>query len=201
MNRFGYSSRLGYDDKYNEQEVVQSTSPMQYRLDTNQSYNNNQCFNSSGNGARIDYRGNGISLPMKTCANSSQAPEVVDIESILTNRNMKLSKLSKNGANKIDVTKVKLNNLPECNDYTNSSASRLTNPPQTYREIGINRFVNLVTNPQLPLFWDFAVSSRLEATDNYHGEIPESWVADASLPNINSPFPAQSCSTSYCPNM
>ena len=46
-------------------------------------------------------------------------------------------------------------------------ASRLSYPPFNYREAPIDRFYNLPTPAQEPIFYDFAVNTKLDAKDNY----------------------------------
>ncbi len=199
MNRIGHSGRSIYDEQAYDDKILQTTSPMQYQLNPERVYNENYCASNNGAGPRSGYYGNGISLPVTNRPAVAQASEVTDIESILTNRNMRLSKLSSEGANKIDVTKMKLKNMDACGNYLNSVSSRLSFPAANYRDAGINRFYDPIHIANQPLFWDFAANTRLEATDNYHGVNSETWAVDPSLPNPNASPPFNCMSMKYCP--
>jgi hypothetical protein len=69
-----------------------------------------------------------------------------------------------------------------CNDFLDPIASHLTNPPQNYREMAINRFYDLPTHPQANIFWDFAVNTHLESIDNYREPIKKLMPFDPALP-------------------
>lgn len=179
MNRIGYFSRLGYDqDCSYRDKVAESTGPLEYMLDTNKIYNCNSCQSTFG--PRGTY---GDALPEFSPAALSQAPEVVNIESILTNRNVKLSKCRRDGTNPIDVTKMKLKNTRVCNDYLSPESSRLSYPAANYRDVGINRFYNLPKNPQEPIYWPDYENTTLQLKDNFFDRIPEIWSNVPSLPS------------------
>jgi hypothetical protein len=183
MNRFGYSSRLGYDkDCAYEDQLAESTGPLQYTLDTNRIYSCDGCLSTLG--PRSGVGGYGVSTPVNNRPALSQAPELVNIESILSNRNVYKSRCKKDGANPIDVTKFPVKHARVCNDYLNPMASKLSYPPANYRDVGINRFYNLRKNPQNlgTIYFDIATNTRLEATDNFFDEIPEQWDVNKSLP-------------------
>ena len=160
---FGYSSRLGYDTCSYDDKINQSVSPMDYYLDVNRSYNCNQCFSSLG--VRSSYGGNSVSTYTGFPVATSQS--LVDIESVLSNRNMKLSKCRNAEVNRINVNKLRLKNLENCNKFLDPTASRLTLPVANYRDIAINRFYDLQQNPQNNIYWDNAINSSLELKDNY----------------------------------
>ena len=181
MNRFGYSARLGYDQDCSYQDrLKESTGPLQYVMDSNRIFNCDACLSTFG--PRTSVMGFGVSTPIENIPAISQAPELVNIESLLSNRNVKTSKCKKDGVNPVDVTKFPVKHPRICNDYMNPMASRLSYPPANYRDVGINRFYNLRKNPQINIFYDYAANTRLEAKDNFLDEIPESWDVTPTLP-------------------
>jgi hypothetical protein len=177
---FGYSSRLPYDGCAYDDRLHESTGPLKYVLDPNRIYNCDACLSTLG--PRSGNQGYGVSMPTPNKPAVSQDGNMVDIESILSNRNVPSSRCRKNGLNPIDVTKFKVIDPKVCNSFLNPLSSRLTNPPATYRDAGINRFYNLNKNPQLNIYWDAASNSVLEATDNFNGFIPQIWADYPSLP-------------------
>ena len=176
MNRFGYSSRLGYEgDCAYADKLTESTGTLQYMLDSNKIYNCNTC--STTMGPRSGRMGVGGNIPVDNRAGVAQSPEIVNIESVLLNRNVRTSKCKKDGANPIDVTKFKTKNPIVCNDYLDPMSSKLSYPAANYRDVGINRFYNLRKNPQNinTIYWDNRVNTTLEIKDNYYSEDPECW--------------------------
>lgn len=159
----GHSSRLGYDECAYNDRLNESVSPLSYKLSQNYIQNCNQCLSTLG--PRSSYMGQGVSTSVGFPPATSQA--LVDVESILTNRNLKTTKCRRDGVNPIDVTKFKLQNQRLCNDYLNPLSSRLTNPAANYRDMATNRFYNLNKNPQAVIFYDFSVNTQLEAKDNF----------------------------------
>jgi hypothetical protein len=181
MNRIGYSSRLGYDGPCSYKDKLQeSTGPLDYMLDANSTFNCSGCLSTLG--PRSGYRGFGVSTPVTNRPGLSQSPEITDIESLLTNRNVKMSKCKKDEVNPIDVTKFKLKNPKVCNKFLDPMSSRLSYPPANYRDVGIDRFYNLNKNPQAHIFWPWEENTVLTLLDNFHDEIPEVWDIDPSLP-------------------
>lgn len=166
---FGHSSRLSYDDGVYEDKVKESTGSLQYRLSPDQMHNCNQCLSTLGpRGGR-----HGVSKLGTTGYAASQ--DLIDVDSVLSNRNVKKSKSSLYGVNPVDLTKHKLSHARVCNNYLNPEASRLSYPASTYRDMPINRFYNLPKDPQANIFWNFAVNTRLEATDNHKPDVPVPW--------------------------
>jgi len=167
---FGHSSKLIYDNPYGtngESEYRtfyrQSTGPLINKLDTNRIYNKNQCFTAYG--PISSYMGNGVSTVKGQPPAASQ--QLTDMESILTNRNVLLSKSYKSNLNPINVTKFKNKDLGECTNILDPVSSRLTHPAFNYKEIPISRFYNLNQNPQNVIFWNFEVNTKNEARDNF----------------------------------
>lgn len=194
---FGVSTRLGYDESTFRDRTQESVSPLEYRLNTNQSFNCNSCLSTLG--PRSGPRGYCASSPLKYKTPApAQEPEVVNIESILTNRNVYTSKNRRNEINPLNPTKFYTPNPRICNSTLNPVSSRLTLPPASYREIAINRFYDLNKNPQANIFWDGAVNSTLQAKDNYVEEVPDIWSPYVSEPHEDKEKP--SCRTvKQCP--
>lgn len=160
----GHSSLLPYDECAYQARIQTSTDPLLYKLDENQIYNKNQCF--SGFGPRPSYMGNGVS----TIAGQpvAAAQKLIDVDSVLSNRNVVASKCKSGNMNPLNITKLQQQNLGRCNHYLDPVASRLTNPAFNYREAPIDRFYNLNQNPQIPIFWNFSKNTSLEAKDNFN---------------------------------
>jgi hypothetical protein len=159
----GHSARLSYDCCAYDDKLTESTGPIGYRLNDIQMHNCSQCLSTLG--PRSSLMGQGVSTTIGHPVATAQ--KVVDVESILSNRNMKTSKCRRDQVNTIDVTKFDNKNLGICDDFLNPLSSRLTYPAQTYRDIAVNRFHNLNQNPQLNIFYDFAINTTLEAKDNH----------------------------------
>lgn len=174
----GHSSRLIYDECAYQARTQERTDPMLYKLNPNSIHNCNQCLSTLG--PRSSYMGQGVSTtgghPVATAQNE------VDVESILTNRNLPLSKCRNGEVNPINVTQYGLKHLPTCTSYLDPMASRLSYPPFNYREAPINRFYNLPQNPQEPIFWDFAANTRLDAKDNYVFDVVQLKKSDPTHP-------------------
>lgn len=178
---FGYSTRLAYDECAYSDKLSESVGPLEYRMNSNRIYNCEACLSTLG--PRSGFMGHGVSLPVQNDVAVSQAPDVVNIESILTNRNVPTSRCRRNAVNPIDVTKIRVQNPRICNDFLNPLSSRLSYPPSNYRDTGINRFYDLNKNPQANIFWNFAVNSTLEARDNYLPTVPVLWDDSPTRPH------------------
>lgn len=175
---YGHSGRLGYDSCFIEDDIAQSVSPLLYRLNPNQIDNCEACLSVFG--PRGSHNGYGVSTTVGH--RTSPAQDLVDVESILSNRNIIASKCKDGKVNDIDVTKFQLQHARTCNDYMDPIATHLTNPPQNYREMAINRFYDLPTHPQANIFYDFSVNTKLEAIDNYVEKVPALMKYDPTLP-------------------
>ena len=178
---YGVSSRLRYDENYVNDRVVQSTGPIQSTMDPNRISNCNKCTPTAGAGARPSHNGWQDNLPV-SMANNSPAQQVTDIESVLTNRNVKKTRGKTGGLNPVDVLKYKTYNNTTCGKGLDPVYSTLSFPKQFYRELSINRFYDLNINPQANIYWNDSIDSRLEAKDNYNYPYPYSINYDASLP-------------------
>lgn len=195
---FGHSSRLGYDRCYFEDELAQSVGPLLYKLNPNQIDNCEACLSVFG--PRSGHNGYGDSTTVGH--RTAPAQDLVDVESILLNRNVIASKCKDGKVNDIDVTKFKLQHARICNDFLDPVASHLTNPPANYREMAINRFYDLPTHPQANIFWDFSVNTQLEAKDNYRERVPKYMKSDPALPRefVGKNKPCANGYSQACPN-
>jgi hypothetical protein len=174
----GHSSRLGYDDCAYDDKLKESTSALKYRLSTFQADNCDSCLSVLG--PRGKY---GVSTTTGDRTAHSQA--LTDVESVLSNRNMKKTKCRRGGVNEVNVNDYSLKHARICNDYLNPMSSKLSYPPSNYRELSINRFFDLPQNPQETIFWDGAVNTRLEARDNHLPRIPKPKDQSDTLPHLN----------------
>lgn len=174
----GVSSRLIYDKCYIDDDIAQSVGPLLYTLNPNRINNCNACLSVFG--PRSGHNGYGVSTT--TGHNTANAQKLVDIETILSNRNVVSSKCKDGKVNDIDVTKFQLQHARVCNDFLDPLSTHLTNPPTTYREMGINRFYDLHTQPQAVIYWDGAVNTQLESKDNYMERVPRIAPIEPSLP-------------------
>lgn len=174
----GISSRLGYDETAYADRVKESVSPMIYSLEPIKYTHEKSCVSQFG--PRSNYNGVGVSTVSEE--RSLPIPDLTDLESILTNRNIPLSKAGMGNTNMLDIKSVKLNHINECNSFLNTEPSMLTYPPRTYRGMSINRFIDLPRNPQAVIYWDNSINTTLEAKDNYKTKIPVVKNYDPSLP-------------------
>ena len=191
---FGQSTRLYYDNDCANDHTEQSTAPFQSIVDPNRAKNCNQCL--SLNGPRSGHNGWGNNIPIAN-PGIDPAQELIDIDSIMSNRNVKTTRSKRGMVNDIDVFKFKTYDSKLCDKGLDPLSSILTYPKQLYREMSINRFYDLNMNPQMNIYWDQAVNSQLEAKDNYKPPYPysvENWDAlPTELQGHNTP-----CNT-ICP--
>jgi len=174
----GHSSRLGYDRCFIDDDIAQSVSPLLYTLNTNRINNCDACLSVFG--PRSGHNGYGVSSTVGHTTTPSQ--DLVDVESVLLNRNVVASKCRDGKVNDIDVTQFRLQHARTCNDFLDPVATHLTNPPQNYREMAINRFYDLPTPPQAVIYWDSAVNTQLESKDNFFEKQPFLRAFDPTLP-------------------
>lgn len=187
---YGNSSRLQYDTSYIIDSEEQSTAPLASVLDPNRVKNCNQCL--SLNGPRASHNGWGDSIPI---ANPGLTPaqQLTDIDSIMTNRNVKASRDKNGGVNPIDLNKFKLYDASTCGKGLDPLSSLLTYPKQLNRETSINRFYDLNINPQKNIYYSWTTNSQLEARDNY--KIPYPYFLDENsedLPQVREGFQSMS---------
>ena len=176
----GHSSRLGYDRCAYDDKLAESVSPLLYKLNPTSVNNCNSCLSVFGPRPTNGSRSYGVSSI--TGHVTAQAQQLVDVESILSNRNVIASKCKDGMVNDIDVTKFNLQHARTCNDFLDPIATHLTNPPANYRGMSINRFYDCHKNPQQNIFWDFAINTKLEAKDAYKERIPKMISFDPARP-------------------
>jgi hypothetical protein len=166
---FGLSTKLQYDPCFITDDTEQSTQPLLSILDPNRVKNNEQCLSTLG--PRAGHNGYGDNIPIEN-PGLTPAQELVDIDSIMSNRNVKQSRCKNGNVNPIDVFKFKTYDSKECNSFLNPLETINSDPKQNYREISINRFYDLNINPQVNIYYDGAVNTQLEAKDNYANPYP-----------------------------
>ena len=166
---FGLSTKLQYDPCYINDDIEQSTQPLLSILDPNRVKNNEQCLSTLG--PRAGHNGYGDNIPIQN-PGLTPAQDLVDIDSIMSNRNVKQSRCKSGNVNPIDVLKFKTYNSKECNSFLNPLETINSVPKQNYREMSINRFYDLNINPQVNIYYDGAVNTQLEAKDNFSNPYP-----------------------------
>jgi hypothetical protein len=126
------------------------------------------------------------------------AQELTDIDSIMKNLNVKASRDKRGMVNTIDVFKFKTYDTKLCDRGLDPLSSIATYPKQLYREMSINRFYDLNKNPQVNIFWNWAVNSQLEAKDNYENPYPYFLDNDDTLPTAIQGKPCKTGCKSTC---
>jgi hypothetical protein len=159
----GYLTRNKYDNDITNNNTKQSKEPLNYILDTNRIYNNNTCFSSYG--PNLDYMGEGVSEYKKYGAQNN-----IDIDSIMSKRNIKYKK---DGVNPINVNNIKRINHPRCDIQLETQYTKITDSPMFSKGVAINRFFTPINNPQNNIFYNWEENTRLTAKDNYVFEPPE----------------------------
>jgi len=169
----GHFSRLGYENPNTYKEkVMESTSPLKYKLCPNQIYNKDRCFSLYG--PRLDHMGYGDSIPETNMYATAQS--LIDVDTVFSNRNVKISKNRLGKVNPINpVNELKVQNATICNNKLDPQYSLDEYPKSNYRGMETNRFYNLLHDPQENIFWNFAINSQLEAIDNFVPSIPKLW--------------------------
>ena len=182
---YGTSSKLVYDFPYIKDRTQQSIEPLFHQINPNFSTNVNGCNCTNGGSLRPSHNGIGASLPVGTNKNSAaiaQQPPIVDLESVFYNLNLKNDKSKKGNLNPVNLNKIQLYNEPICNNFLTPQNSLMEVPRQLYKEISINRFYNLNTNPQKNVYYDGAVNTRLESSDNFQTMLPYQLTDDMTFP-------------------
>lgn len=200
--QFGHSSKLIYDQNAYADKLSESVAPVAYKLNPNQIASCSACLSTQGPRSSLGAHSFGVSAA--SLQNPAPLLQLVDVDSILSSRNVLQSKTKSGRVNPIDVSKFKLQHPRICNSFLDPLATHLTNPPQNYRGMSINRFYNLHKPAQANIFYDFAINTKLEAIDNYRERIPRIIKYDPTLPAElrdpkNNPFGYTSCprTTSY----
>ncbi len=189
----GHSSRIPYDECYYPSRLYISTGPMGYYLDPNKIKNNNECLSTFG--PRGSHNSFGVSTALKNI-NMFPAPaqQLVDVESILHNINVKMSKCRENMLNPIGVRQVASYKYDQCNahelpekseiihpqgirgttreEFLDPEYTHLSAPPFDYKEIAMNTFYDQYLNSMSNIWYPFEKNTRLEAKDGYIIQIP-----------------------------
>lgn len=160
MSAIGESTNLIYDECAYNDRVTESTSPMLYRLNPQSVHNCNTCLSDLG-----PRSSSGVSTTVGSTVAEKQ--KSIDIENILSNRNVRPSKCKHGKVNTADLNSYSLKHARICDNTLNPISSRLTHPSKNYKGMTINRFYDLHKNPQAPIYWNSAANTRLEARDNY----------------------------------
>ena len=174
-------TRLNYDNSSYQEKIERSIKPGLYNL--SQPYNDcSDCGTVIPNDPYLRYQNYGPS----TCTMKTAVDDLNELNGL----NYKNSKCNKDAyqPNTYNSTgcKPKTNLKPrECAKPTESS--RISNPPCTLKETGINRYDPLLWNPQekaLEVFDRIPVNYRMVAKDNHVPliEIPQD-------PNLFKPIP------------
>jgi len=174
----GHSSRLPYDGCAYPDRLMESTDPLSYRLNKNYIHNCNRCLNNNGAGPRSQTLGFGDSTIFEV--GHAPANDLVDVDSITKNLNVKTSKCKRGHINPVNLTKMKHQDHDLCGNYNHPEFSRLSYPASNYRDVSVNRFFNLHHDPQETIFYDMRHNTRLEAKDNFVFKIDKSWQERAS---------------------
>lgn len=159
----GHFARPKYDTCAYPEDLYQSTSPYEYTMNTDRIHNCNGALTVFG--PRSSLYGAGVSTPRGDQIAAAQ--QYVDIDSVLSNRNVPLGKCKRSKLNPIDVTKIKTQNLPVSDDYLDAQHTKMTDPAMYYRGVSVNRFYEVLKDPQANIFYDWAIDSNLEMRDNY----------------------------------
>jgi len=171
----GHSSRLSYDGCAYNDRLKESTGPLGYKIATDQIYNCKSCLPIGATSARASNNGIGNDVSRTSKTGFAPKQDLIDVDSIMSNRNVKLSKCKSGKTNPIDLTKMQKYDQPYCDNMLDRDSSRLSHPATSYKGVPINRFYNLPNDPQANIFWNGAVNSKLEAKDNHQFNIVKPW--------------------------
>jgi hypothetical protein len=167
----GQFTRLPYDKCAYPDRLQESTDPLNYKLNIDQIYNCDRCLSTYG--PRSSLRGHGVNIYKDAKYDESQ--DMVDLESILSNRNVKGSQCKSGKVNPINPLNSKLYNTQLCSNKLDPEYTRLMYAG-TNRDANINRFYNTIHNAQDNIFWNFEINSSLELKDNHHPHVPRLWL-------------------------
>lgn len=164
----GHFSKQKYDKCAYPDDLYDSTSPYKYVMNSDKIYNCNGCLTTFG--PRGNLMGAGVSSQTGNVIAASQ--QNIDVDSVMSNRNVHLSRCKKGKLNPVNITKIKTKHLPVCNDYLDAQHSRMTDSAMFYRGSAVNRFHDLNKDPQANIFYDWAINTSLDASDNFIPDIP-----------------------------
>jgi hypothetical protein len=175
----GNFNRLSYDNCAYEDRIQKSTDPLNYRLSVDQIYNSDRC-NSIYGPRNSTYGCSTIGSP-----GYAVSQNMVDVESVLTNRNVKASKSrSSDRVNPINPTIMKGTHAQICGNKLNPEYTRLSFSSKNYKGMSVNRFYDTIHDPQANIFYDFARNTTLESKDNFIPQISQPWNQSAALPVV-----------------
>ncbi len=164
----GYFSRTRYDNCAYPDDLSTSTGTYEYTMNPDRIHNCNGCLTSFGPKSGL----NGAGVSNLSGDVIAAAQDNVDIDTIMSNRNVPLSKCKRGKVNPVNLNKIKTTNVPICNDYLDMQHTKMSDPAMFYRGAPLNRFYDLNKDPQANIFYDFAVNTRLEAKDNFFPKMP-----------------------------
>lgn len=189
----GNFTRMKYDNGAYEQEQKTGNYSYDYNTSSNKIANCNRCLSLSG---PLSDFGNGGSVSTPINIGYSEKNDLVQLESVLYGRNVK-DEYATRGMNPINPVEWDAKYVPQtCDNKLRNSNTRLMSNLPPYRGTRINRFYNLIHNPQRDIFWDFAENTDLEMKDNYVPEIPIPMNNDGLLPNPNNKQSQTYCTSS-----
>ena len=163
----GYFSNQRYDKNTTINDIKQSVNPYTYVSDINSRNNSNQ--KTFLYGGRPSFQ-SGVSNMVGNAPATSQ--QNVDIDSIMSNRNVPLSRSREAKVNHVNLSSIKLKDLQVGTDYIDYRHTRMTDPAMFVRGCPINRFYTLNKNPQENIYYDWGVNTKLDAKDNFNAELP-----------------------------
>lgn len=175
----GHFSNPRYDSCAYPEDLYESTAPYEYVMNPDRIHNCKGCLTTFG--PRSSRNGTGVSSPDGDVIAAAQ--QYVDIDSVMSNRNVPLSKCKRGKVNPVDVTRIKTKDLPICNDYLDAQHTKMTDPSMFYRGAPINRFYDLNKDPQANIFYDWAENTTLNAKDNFVPDLPVPMMDHDTVPN------------------
>jgi hypothetical protein len=166
------SNRLIYDDCAYHNYIKRTTGPLLYRVYPEYAINCDRCLSVFGpRGQRGDSTIRGHDY------------RDIDVESMLYRLPIMAAKCDKGELVDYDMKTYNPVHEPMCIKYLDRDDTRLSHPVQHYRELYIDRFFDLPKDPQEPIFWDFAVNTRLQARDNFTPIYPTPIDVEQQLPH------------------
>ena len=184
----GYSSRDKYDKCYNNEQIERSVGPLLYKLNPNQINNCNSCLSVFGprGSAASNHGGFGYGDSTSAGVNAvAPAQALVDVDSIMSNRNVIASKCNNSQLQHVNLTDQKQFQLQHpriCNSFLDPVATHLTQNASLFREVFTTRFIDLGANPQQNIYWDSQINTSLENRDNYVIRVPNLVKYDPTMP-------------------
>jgi hypothetical protein len=164
----GHYSRSSYDKCAYPDQLTESTGIYKYTVNSDRIHNCDGCLTVYGPRGGV----NGAGVSTVSGHKIAGAQQNIDIDTIMSNRNLPISKCKKGRVNPVDIKKIKTKHMPVCNDYLDSQHTKMTDPAMFYRGAPINRHFDLPRNPQANIYYDWGVNTTLEARDNFVPVLP-----------------------------